>query len=95
MNTYDKRVRSKAKPQDEMLSDVFHELSQPLTTLECGLELGLRCDTTVAQLRKRLSMLLEAAQEMHQRLVQLRTRQHKFTSRECDAQNNAKSTRHS
>ena len=64
--------RSGAKLKDDALSEIFHELSQPLTTLECGLELALRHDTTVAQLRKRLNVLLETAFAMHQKLAGLR-----------------------
>ena len=33
--------------QSAILSEVFHDLSQPLTALECNLELSLRCDQTV------------------------------------------------
>ena len=80
------RGSSKVEPQVDVLSDIFHELSQPLTTLECGLELALRNDTTVAQLRKRLRVLLEAAQELHQKLLELRAKQQKRESSEREMQ---------
>ena len=61
-----------ARPEDEMLSEIFHTLSQPLTTLECGMELSLRQDKTASQLRQRMQTLLEIAQLLHQRLLELR-----------------------
>jgi hypothetical protein len=57
---------------DEYLSELLHGMSQPLTTLECGLELAIRYDTTLAQVRHRLKVLLEAAQVLHQRVLELR-----------------------
>jgi len=56
----------------DLLSEVFHGISQPLTALECGLELSLRQDTDSVQLRARVKAALESAQEMHQRVVELR-----------------------
>ena len=58
---------------DERFAELLHGLSQPLTTLECGLELAIRHDTTLAQVRHRLQTLLEAAQALHQRFLELRT----------------------
>jgi small-conductance mechanosensitive channel len=55
-----------------MLSEIFHTLSQPLTALECGMELSLRQDKTVKQLRTRMQTLLEITQLLHQRLLELR-----------------------
>ena len=63
-------MRTTADP--ELVSEIFHALSQPLTVLECGLEMSLRQDKTVAQLRKRMESLLAAAQVLHQRLLELR-----------------------
>ena len=42
-------------PQTEraFVSDLFHAISQPLTVLECGLEVSLRRDKTAAQFRDR------------------------------------------
>jgi signal transduction histidine kinase len=76
--------RSGAKLKDDALSEIFHELSQPLTTLECGLELALRHDTTVAQLRKRLNVLLETAFAMHQKLAGLRGLRQERDAGSCD-----------
>lgn len=61
--------------RDRTMSEIFHELSQPLTTLECGLELAIRYDTTLPQVRNRLKVLLEAAQVLHQRFLELRAMQ--------------------
>jgi len=57
---------------DEQFAEALHGMSQPLTTLECGLELAIRHDTTLAQARHRLKALQEAAQILHQRLLELR-----------------------
>jgi len=75
--------RSPSSPtcDQELLDEIFHELSQPLTTLECGLELAIRYDTTLAQVRKRLKVLLEAAEVMHQRLMALRNLQQELEPR--------------
>jgi len=65
---------SSARPfGDERFAEALHGLSQPLTTLECGLELAIRHDTTLAKVRHRLQTLLEAAQVLHQRFLELRT----------------------
>lgn len=76
--------RSGAQLKDDSLSEILHELSQPLTTLECGLELALRHDTTVAQLRKRLNVLLETAFTMHQKLAGLRGLRREREPDSCD-----------
>lgn len=59
----------------ELASDLLHALSQPVTALECGLELALRQNGTVAQLRARLETLLSTARLLHQRLIQVRALQ--------------------
>jgi hypothetical protein len=56
----------------DLLSEVFHGISQPLTALECGLELSLRQDKDSEQLRARVKAALESAQILHQRVVVLR-----------------------
>ena len=56
----------------DLLSEVFHGISQPLTALECGLELSLRQDKDSAQFRARVRAALESAQILHQRVVELR-----------------------
>jgi hypothetical protein len=58
--------------EGEMLSEILHTLSNPLSALECGIELSLRQDKTVAHLRTRMQTLLEIAQLLHQRLLELR-----------------------
>ena len=75
MRSGESRGPSSQPCDEELLHEIFHELSQPLTTLECGLELAIRYDTTLAQVRKRLKVLLEAANVMHQRLAALRVLQ--------------------
>ena len=60
----------------DLVSEVFHALSQPLTALEVGLEISLRQDKNVAHLRSRVKSALAIAQTMHQQLVELRTRTH-------------------
>jgi signal transduction histidine kinase len=62
-------------PDSELACDLLHALSQPVTTLECGLELALRQNETVAQLRARLESLLGTAQLLHQRLIEVRALQ--------------------
>ena len=54
----------------ELAAEIFHSLSQPLTALEVGLELSLRQDSDVAQLRWRLELALEIAQTLHKRLLE-------------------------
>lgn len=64
-------------PQTEraFVSDLFHAISQPLTVLECGLEVSLRRDKTAAQFRDRVATALVAAKLLHQRLVEARALQ--------------------
>jgi hypothetical protein len=59
----------------DLASDIYHALSQPLTALECGLEVSLRQDNTVAELRARVASALETAQVLHQRLLEARALQ--------------------
>ena len=56
----------------DLISEVFHGIAQPLTALECGLELSLRYDRSSAQFRARVRAALESAQVLHQRVVELR-----------------------
>ena len=71
-----------AHPSDELLSEILHGLSQPLTTMECGLEIALRQDKTVAQLQQRMGALLEAARVLHKRLLEVRALQEAGTAGE-------------
>src|SRR5271165_2215554 len=57
------------------VSDLFHAISQPLTALECGLEVSLRSDKTATQLRARVKTALVAAKLLHQRLLEARALQ--------------------
>ena len=57
------------------VSDLFHAISQPLTALECGLELSLRKDKSAAQLRARVETALVTAKLLHQRLLEARVLQ--------------------
>jgi signal transduction histidine kinase len=57
------------------VADALHALSQPVTALECGLELSLRQDETVAEMRNRMEALRETAQTLHRRLLELRALQ--------------------
>jgi len=56
----------------ELAAEIFHSISQPLTALEVGLEISLRQDQDVAQLRSRMQSALEIAHGLHQRLVEFR-----------------------
>jgi hypothetical protein len=54
------------------MADILHAVSQPLTALEVGLEISLRQDRDVAQLRSRVESALKIAQALHERLVDIR-----------------------
>jgi signal transduction histidine kinase len=56
----------------EFVSEVFHNLSQPLTALHCSLELALRRDRTVEELRGSVQAALEDAERLRQRLLLVR-----------------------
>jgi signal transduction histidine kinase len=55
-----------------LVSEVFHNLSQPLTALHCELELALRRDRTVEELRASVQSALEDAERLRQRLLLVR-----------------------
>lgn len=59
--------------QHAFISEVFHDLSQPLTALHCSLDLALRGDSTPEQLRASIQAALQDADRLRQRLVLLRT----------------------
>jgi hypothetical protein len=61
--------------ESALVSEFFHAISQPLTTLECGLEMSLRQDKTVEQLRARVEAALASAQFLHHRLLEARVLQ--------------------
>ena len=58
--------------ENEAVSQVLHGLSQPVTALEIGLEIGLMQDRTVEDFRKRLERLLHIARNLHGKIVELR-----------------------
>lgn len=75
MSDPDANSFSAQQTERDIISDLFHSLSQPLTALECGLEVSLRQDRSVAQLRARMASALETAQLLHQRLLEARALQ--------------------
>jgi signal transduction histidine kinase len=58
--------------QRSFVSEVFHNLSQPLTALQCSLELSLFRDQTMAELRASVETALQNAECLRQRLRLLR-----------------------
>jgi len=58
--------------QRSFVSEVFHNLSQPLTALHCSLELSLFRDQTADELRAGIATALENAACLRQRLLLLR-----------------------
>ena len=62
-----------AAPQElDCIGEQFHNISQPLTALECGLEIALRQERDAARLRARLQSALTSTQTLRQRLMELR-----------------------
>lgn len=51
-------------PPQELLSDLFHALNQPLTTLQCSLELALARQHTAQEYRESLQNALDQAQNV-------------------------------
>jgi hypothetical protein len=64
--------KSPSSGEQDSLAEILHQFSQPLSVLECGLELSLLHDRTPADFRRRMKVLLEAAQALHQHLAKLR-----------------------
>lgn len=60
------------EPTAELISKVLHDLAQPVTALECGLELAMLQDKTVEEFQARLQKLLGIAQSLHVRMLELR-----------------------
>jgi len=56
----------------DLIAAILHDMSQPLTALEVGLEISLRQDHDVTQFRSRVRTALEIAQTLHATLVGLR-----------------------
>jgi hypothetical protein len=59
--------------QRSLISEVFHNLSQPLTALHCSLDLALRRDRTVEELQGSIQAALEDAERLRQRLLLVRS----------------------
>ncbi len=66
----DQRV---AHADSDLISELFHGIAQPLTALECGLELSLHHDKSSSQFRARVRAALESTQLLHQKVVELRS----------------------
>ncbi|HZD31993.1 MAG TPA: hypothetical protein VE779_10085 [Candidatus Angelobacter sp.] len=65
-----------SRPAHEtFVAEMLHSLAQPLTALQCGLELSLYQDKTVADFRNRMEVLLGIAQSLRERLVAMRASQ--------------------
>jgi len=58
--------------QEIFISEVFHNLSQPLTALHCTLDLALQRDRTLKQLRASVQSALDNAERLRQRLLLVR-----------------------
>jgi hypothetical protein len=56
----------------ELIEDLLHGLSQPLTALQVGLEISPWQDKDVPQLRARVQSALEIAQRLHYQLRDFR-----------------------
>ena len=54
------------------VSDIFHKLSQPLTALQCSLELSLLRDQTSEDFRTSVEAALQNAKRLRQILLLLR-----------------------
>ena len=59
-------------PRHDFVSSIFHDLSQPLTALQCSLELALARDHTIEEFRTSVEAALHNAQRLRQRLLFLR-----------------------
>jgi signal transduction histidine kinase len=61
-----------AAAEAKTLSEIFHELSQPLTALHCTLELALEQDHAVDEMRASVESALADAERLRRRLLMLR-----------------------
>jgi signal transduction histidine kinase len=62
----------KQAQENEFFPDVFHALSQPVTALECGLELSLLHDSTVDDFCRRIESLLDTARDLRRQFTEFR-----------------------
>jgi phospho-acceptor domain-containing protein len=58
--------------RQDFASNVYHDLSQPLTALHCSLELALVRDQTVEEFRASVEAALQNAERLRQQLLLLR-----------------------
>ncbi len=65
-------ARETKSSEAAFLSEVFHNLSQPLTALHCTLDLALQRDRTLKQLRASVQSALDDAERLRQRLLLMR-----------------------
>jgi signal transduction histidine kinase len=65
-------VASQGLSEAAFISEVFHNLSQPLTALNCTLDLALQNDRTYEQLRASVQSALDHAERLRQRLLLVR-----------------------
>jgi signal transduction histidine kinase len=59
-------------PDAALISELFHNLSQPLTALHCILDLALQRDRSLEQLRASVQTALDSAECLRQRLLLIR-----------------------
>jgi K+-sensing histidine kinase KdpD len=67
-----------------LISEIFHALSQPLTALHCSLDLALRRDQTLKELRASVQMALENVERLRQRLLLARALNFAFEPAESE-----------
>jgi signal transduction histidine kinase len=63
------RSARQSSAERALISEIFHALSQPLTALQCSLDLALRRDRTWKQLRASVQTALDHAERLRQRLL--------------------------
>jgi hypothetical protein len=72
VNTATVATGAELVPRRDFASNVFHDLSQPLTALHCSLELALLRDQTCEDFRTSVEAALQNAERLRRRLVLLR-----------------------
>lgn len=61
-----------ARPREQLIAEIFHELTQPLTTLHCCLELVLQKIPRSAKFRTDLQVALQQADKVAKLVAQVR-----------------------
>ncbi len=72
MSGFAESTAQAAADQRSLVSDIFHRLSQPLTALQCSLELALIRDQTSGEFRTSVEAALQNADRLRQSLLLLR-----------------------